>query len=502
MLLSFHQVSFTYPDAYEPVFEDVTFTAGPGWTGVLGANGAGKSTLLQLATGELRPDRGLVRAPIDGHVCPQRTDVAPAGFEALLSADDARTRHLRQVLRVEAHWLGQWEQLSHGERKRAQLVVALAGEPAFLVVDEPTNHLDREAKQWVAEALASFRGIGLLVSHDRALLDALCKQCLFIEAGQVVVHAGDYTQAARQRANERTAHVRARAKADRELARLLGERTERRLQTEKGERQRSKRGLARGDSDGRAKADGARVADSGSGQRLRQMDGRIRQAEARSQALSMARAFQRGVRLEGERAAGPRLLHLPEGEIPLGPSRVLWVPSLVIGPADRIGIVGPNGAGKSTLVRRMAHRMEASRAWVSVIPQEIDLQQSRAILEAFKAMPPEQLGRAMALVRRLGSDPAMLLQSAEPSPGELRKLLLGSCVIAQPNLLILDEPTNHLDLPAIECLEEALAGFPAALVLVSHDEHLLARLATRIWSLSAESPNRARWRLEEGELSA
>ena len=88
----------------------------------------------------------------------------------------------------------------------------------------------------------------------------------------------------------------------------------------------------------------------------------------------------------------------------------------------------------------------------------------------------------MAIVRRLGSDPARLLKSIEPSPGELRKLLIAACIQDDPNILILDEPTNHMDLPSVECLESALEDCQMALLMVSHDRRFLGKLAKRIWT--------------------
>jgi ATPase subunit of ABC transporter with duplicated ATPase domains len=202
----------------------------------------------------------------------------------------------------------------------------------------------------------------------------------------------------------------------------------RRDQTAKGEPQCSKSGLAKGNVDAKAKVDAARVTDSGSGQRMRQLDGRIRQAEERKAGLKVRRPFAQGVTLGGEPTPRRLLLALPEGELSLGQEHRLWFPAMVLRPADRIGIQGPNGAGKSPLDRRIVAGLEAAGATVAYIPQEQDARAGKAILDAFRALPPPRQGRAMALVRRLGSDPARLLQSLETSPGELRKLLLARTV--------------------------------------------------------------------------
>ncbi len=493
MLLAFRNVTFTHAESSDPLFQDLHASLAPGWTGVIGANGSGKTTLLRLALGELRPDTGRVEHPGRGVCCPQRTDLPPGGMQAFLQGEDSRTRRWLARLGIDPDWGNRWDTLSHGERKRIQLAMALSNEPHVLGVDEPTNHLDREARAQVVSALAAFRGIGLLVSHDRELLDALCDQCLFLEPPRAVLRPGNYSQGAREREREETALRRERERADLQVERLAAELHERRVHNDRGERSRSKRGLARGDSDGRARANGAKVMDGSSGQRLRQMEGRLRQAVALAKGKSVARRFRTGVVLEGERSPRARLACLPECRLPLGPKASLLVPSLVIGATDRIGIVGPNGAGKSTLVRRIVAGLDPGRT--AYVPQEIDAAASRRILAELLALPPDVLGPSMSVVRRLGSDPARLLQSRDPSPGEVRKLLIAKHIGSRPSVLVLDEPTNHMDLASIECLEEALAAFDAALVLVSHDDRFLSRLATRIWAIHLEEAGR--WALRE-----
>ena len=118
-----------------------------------------------------------------------------------------------------------------------------------------------------------------------------------------------------------------------------------------------------------------------------------------------------------------------------------------------------------------------------VVPQEIGEEESRAIHADVKRLDRGPLGRVMTLISRLGSRPGRLLASTTPSPGEIRKILLARGVERGPHLIVMDEPTNHLDLPSIECLENALAEAPCALLLVSHDERFLARLTTVRWTL-------------------
>ena len=175
---------------------------------------------------------------------------------------------------------------------------------------------------------------------------------------------------------------------------------------------------------------------------------------------------------------------LPEGEIDLGDGRTLVHPALSIRPDDRIALVGDNGLGKSTLVKKIVANANVPSEKLLVIPQEIGEEESQAIHADVKRLDRVPLGRVMTLISRLGSRPGRLLASTTPSPGEIRKILLARGVERGPHFIVMDEPTNHLDLPSIECLENALAETPCALLLVSHDERFLARLTVRRWQLT------------------
>ena len=148
----------------------------------------------------------------------------------------------------------------------------------------------------------------------------------------------------------------------------------------------------------------------------------------------------------------------------------------------------PNGGGKTTLVRRILERVGVAERHLTVIPQEIDSRAGAEILDDARSLPAEELGRVMNVVSRLGSRPARLLETTNPSPGEIRKLMLALGMARTPHFIVMDEPTNHLDLPSIECLENALAGCPCGLLLVSHDERFLSRLV------------RTRWEIADGDL--
>lgn len=151
------------------------------------------------------------------------------------------------------------------------------------------------------------------------------------------------------------------------------------------------------------------------------------------------------------------------------------------------GIVGANGSGKSTLIGHVMQSLNLPEDQVTYMPQEIDIHSSKAIMDQARELSDEKLGKMMTIVSRLGSRPHRLLESTEPSPGEVRKILLATGIANQPHLIIMDEPTNHLDLPSIECLEQALADCPCGLLLVSHDRRFLDALACQRWHIAEDN---------------
>ncbi len=493
----FQRTSFAYESASQPLLTDLNLSFPAGWSGIIGLNGAGKTTLLRLACGGLQPTDGAVQLPGPALYCPQRTDDPPQGFEDFLNAYDGTAAAWRGRLAVRDAWLDRWDTCSHGERKRAQLAVALWQDPSVLAVDEPTNHLDAEARDLLSNALKRYRGVGLLVSHDRALLDELCGQCAFVEPPAVVVRPGGYTQG-REQADAEAAAERERFSALKaEHDKLQREAARRRQEAARADGKRSKRGLAKKDHDAKGKLDQARVTgkDGQAGRLARQMDARVERARAEREAMQLRKRTQLGIGLPGARARRDALFRLGGVRLPLGADRFLDVPELVMRPSDRIALTGPNGAGKSTLVHHLVTNLELPPERVAYLPQEIPLETSRQLLADLKTLPKAELGQLLDVVHRLGTPPERVLDTDTPSPGELRKLLLAAQAIREPYLILMDEPTNHLDLPAVECLEAALAPCPAGLLLVSHDRRFLDALTERRWRM-VEGKNGAEVRLE------
>lgn len=488
MLLTLTNVTYCYEDSPVIALPPLSASFPVGWTCVVGANGSGKSTLLRLAVGELLPLGGTIHSPAPGVYCAQPTDEPPPAADDFAVDWAADAMRLRAILGIQDDWLWRWDTLSHGERKRLQIAVALWQRPRILAVDEPTNHLDAPARELVASALATHDGIGLLVSHDRDLMDSLSTQCLFLGAGGAVMRPGSYSAGRAQEELERETAARERETAKRDLSRLHGEAADRRTDADRAHALRSRRHLDRHDSDGRARIGAAIISgkDGQAGRLSAQLDGRMRRAQERLDGTRVEKLPAGDIWIPGERSRRAVVAAIGPGTIPLGPERELVIPALTVGASDRIAIIGPNGMGKSTLVRTLLASTPLEAGRVLAIPQEISVAESATVLAALKGLPEARLGEVLAIVARLGSPPERVLGGGATSPGELRKIMVALGVLGSPHLIVMDEPTNHLDILSVEALEEALAGCPCALVLVSHDARFVEHLTTMRWTLVEE----------------
>ncbi len=488
--LALQAVEFAHPGMTSPLFTDLTVQFPSGWTGIVGPNGAGKTTLLKVVTGELTAQGGAVtRQGLSLYVA-QRTDDAPEFFEDFIWAPDATV--LKARLRVAEDWPERWSTLSHGERKRAQIAVALWREPAVLALDEPSNHIDADARRLLLRALQEFGGIGLLVSHDRALLDELCSQCLIIDPPDAVMRPGGVTEAMEQQENEETSARNASDALRRTESRLKDEAQRRRViadQKAAASRGSKQIKIPAHDHDGRAQRNLAKMSgkDAYAGKMVAQMNQRAGKVATQRSEIAVKKRYETGIWVDGA-SFMPRdfLLRLPAGSLSLGGGRQLRFPDLEIGGTSRIALKGANGLGKSTLIRHLLAHLQLPAEKLVTVPQEISAEDSRALLDAVKRLPNDELGRVMITISRLGSRPARLLESALPSPGEVRKLLLAIGIVRGPHLIVMDEPTNHMDLPGILCLEQALADCPCAVLLVSHDESFLEGITATDWQLTRD----------------
>ncbi len=494
MQLALSEVSFTYPAAHNPIISHATLTFPEGWTGVLGDNGSGKSTLVRLACGLLTPDAGSITTGLVSQYCPQDAHEAPAAL-ADFALDYGRVaRRLREGFHLPDDAAWRWDELSFGERKKLQIAVACWMRPDVLALDEPTNHLDRAARAELADVLSSFHGIGLLVSHDRALLDVLAVRCVSFEARdahgstRIVMRPGGYSAARAQVQLERTGAIDAQAQARAEAKRLAAELDARTREAARAGARRSKRHIDPKDHSAKAKIDLARLSgqDGARGKLARQLEGRTRAAQERADRTFVAKRYDASLAIDAQVSRRDALWVHPAGAIACG-AGTLELPSLSIGGTDHIGITGANGAGKTTLLNCLRTEIDPQLP-VLDIPQEPTRAEAARAVERLQNLSDAARGRVLAHVARLNSHPDRILQAAQTSPGELRKLMIALGLEERPALIVMDEPTNHLDLHSVEALEQALAAFGGAVVLVSHDTAFL------------DACTSVSWHIEEGRL--
>jgi ATP-binding cassette, subfamily F, member 3 len=469
-----------------------------GKVGLVGRNGAGKSTLLDLIRGALQPDAGDIQMP-RGHRLGFLAQEAPSGernpLDTVLAADTERAALLAEldhgaaplrIAEIEARLdeigaraaparaarilagLGldaamqerPLSELSGGWRMRVALAAVLFAEPDLLLLDEPTNHLDLEAALWLERFLRRYRHSFILVSHDRQLLNAATTTTLHLDNGKLALYSGGFD-----------AFLRARREAAARQAALA--------QRQQRERERLQRFI----------------------DRFRYKASKARQAQSRVKALArlepvalIADMAPVTLRLPQPAGLSPPLISLDRvstGYVPDKP--ILSRLDLRLDPDDRIALLGANGNGKTTFARLLAGRLEPFSGQMIRAPklacgffaqhQIEDMRPAESAFDHLAALMPEN---PPEMVRaRLGgfgfSQDKAFVPVGELSGGERARLNLALVTYDAPGLLILDEPTNHLDMETREALVAALAEYSGAVVLVSHDWHLVELVADRLW---------------------
>ncbi|MGE7959800.1 ATP-binding cassette domain-containing protein [Pseudomonas sp. NPDC089530] len=475
------------------LLEDAELTLHAGQkAGLIGANGAGKSSLFALLRGELHPDSGDCFLPADWRIAHMRQEVdtlerlavdyvldgdlrlrqvqrdlaaaeaahdgvALARLHAELdSADgytaDARARKLLAGLGFSNEQMDrQVGDFSGGWRMRLNLAQALMCPSDLLLLDEPTNHLDLDAILWLEDWLKGYPGTLLLISHDRDFLDAVVDHVAHVDQRKLTLYRGGYSAFERARAERLAQQQQA-------------------YEKQQAQRAHMEKYIARF----KAQATKARQAQS-----------RIKALE-RMEELSAAHVdspFDFVFR-ESEKISSP-LLDLSDARLGYGEKTVLEKVKLQLTPGARIGLLGPNGAGKSTLIKNLSGELSPlggrlTRGENTVVgyfaQHQLDSLDSKAspLLHLQRLAPTE---REQTLRDFLGGFDFRGARIDEPvlnfSGGEKARLALALIAWGRPNLLLLDEPTNHLDLEMRLALTMALQEFSGAVLVVSHDRHLL-----------------------------
>jgi ATP-binding cassette subfamily F protein 3 len=479
------------------LLERASLTIEPGRrVGLVGRNGAGKSTLLRAIAGDIAVDGGEIRLAGRARLGRVKQE-APEGpqslVETVLAADTERSALLAEAEGAAPERLAELHErlraigadaaparaaailaglgfdaaaqaravssFSGGWRMRVALAAALFSNPDLLLLDEPTNHLDLEATLWLEGFLARFPGAALIVSHDRALLDNTVHAIAHLDRGKLDLTPGGFAEFVRIR----TARAEQQARAAERIAR---------------ERAHIQSFIDRF----RAKATKARQAQS----RIKAL-ARLPAIEAVIEEAPTRFAFPEPARI------APPILTLERASVGYGDHVVLRDLSLGVDMDDRIALLGANGNGKSTLARLLAGRL---------VPMAGEMRRGPNLRVGYFAQhqtdelvagetPVDHMGRALpratpaqlrAQLARFGLDADRAeTPVANLSGGEKARLLLALATRDAPQLLILDEPTNHLDIDAREALVKALADFSGAVLLITHDPHLVELVAERLW---------------------
>ena len=509
-----HQVTCQFPTG-DTLFGPLSLTLEPSLCALVGRNGSGKTRLLRLLAGLDEPATGHIERfgshawVAQQHVISSQTTLAELlGYDAIFAARkriDSGDYQPDDLALLDGHWdiaerlseafinatLPPFEpdkpaiELSGGERIRALLCGAFTAGADFLLLDEPTNHLDRQGRAWFYDQLSRYQGGVLVASHDRELLEQV-PRILELSASGLRSYGGNYADYQAQRDAEQQA-----ARAALEHAATERKRTRARMQKEHDDSQRrSAKTLRTVDtlniaSFERVKYKGAAKERIGTWKKQHS-----EQNEALNAAVNKARE-----RVEDD---NPVMFTLPGSQIPEG-KQVLVLEDLVLqhvpvpplnwrmdGPM-RVALKGPNGCGKSTLLKTLlgevaprsgSCKVSVSCAYLDQHLSRFDLSQSVMTHLNLSHTPLEEgVLRTRLAQLQLGADKVMLPLAAL-SGGERLKAAL-ACVLwgaEATQLLLLDEPTNHLDLASVQAIEAALAGFPGALLVVSHDEAFLSGL--------------------------
>jgi len=477
-------LTFSYENSIGPLFNNISLQLQQGWTGIVGANGIGKSTLLKLFSDLLQADSGSIRYNGPAYYCEQRTDFIPSGFKELISATNKSAFRIKNSLDIKDDWLQRWYVLSHGERKRCQIATALFLNPAVLAIDEPSNHLDQSSKTILFNALQDYHGIGVLVSHDRELLDDLCRHTLFVYKNRIDLRRCNYSTAVQEIEKEKAAQQHNYQITKKEIRKIKSQVTKQKEKADQAAKMKSKRGIRRHDHDAKAKIDAARLTgkDAVAGRTYKKLQNQLEHKYQQQSHNGFNKSITLGISFNIEKVRKRFPVTIGHDKINLGNDSTLSFPDLLLQYSEKIGLTGNNGSGKSTLINYMLKKMNIPANEIIYIPQEIPLEQSKEIVNRIQHYNNEKKGDLMTIINRLNSDAKRVLETTIPSPGEIRKLLLAEGIMLNPGLIIMDEPTNHMDLPSIQCVEQALSICHCTQLLVSHDLQFLKNIVHYYWA--------------------
>lgn len=458
-----------------------------GWTGIIGSNGCGKSTLLKILSGDLKPTTGEIIGSVSySYYCHQETTFSPKNLNEFVQSYDKDAINLKSTLSLHSLIDFDWQKLSQGEQKRFQLACALWQKPDLLLVDEPTNHLDAKNREHIIKTLQQFKGIGVLVSHDRQLLNALCKKCVFFSGDSIYEFLGNYDES-KSHLDEKFAYFKRQKENINQKADILKQEVLRLNQiNETAKKRLSKTHINHKDHDTKAKIDGARLTgkDASFGQKKLNIENRIEKLKDELKHFQTPKDYAGSIEFTAEKKADKIYLHLPSKNIPLLNNCQLFLPELIIKNSSKIGLIGLNGVGKTSFINFIINQNLIKTPNFYHLKQEMAIKEIIQLKEQIKDFNHDEYARCLQIVARLGSDAKQIIKSKNWSSGEARKVAIACAIVRKLEFLILDEPTNHLDLESIQNLETALTQSQLALLIVSHDRKFIDSISTHLWEIS------------------
>lgn len=479
--------TFRYDTQSTPIFENLTVHFSPGWTGIVGRNGSGKTTLAKILLRELSLDQGKIEGAIHVLYLAQGTELEQKELSEFLNDDTKETGFWKSRLQIKIHSVEEYHTLSFGEKRKLLLSHILSKEPEVLILDEPTNHLDAKSQMILRQAILAYKGIGILISHDRSLLDELTTSCVFLEKNFIEQRPGNYSEGKRERDREAQTRIREWQSAKVERKKLEKEWKRRREEASLSHKKRSKKGLDLHDHDGRAKKDLVRVSgkDGIAGRLKNQIERRTERSAEKEKLIweTLPEKETIGIQWHNHLTKRNHLFQYDAESLVLPFLSLELQFPLKIGSYARIAITGANGSGKSSLLRYLLESFEDKQITTVYLPQEFSKRELTSLLQKFRSFSDKEQAELLAIVHRLGSDPKRFFESEALSPGEGKKLALAMQIETKADVILLDEPTNHLDLKSVEALEHSLQGTQSALVFVSHDATFVKTLAREEWVL-------------------